>query len=55
MIFVFDRIENMGKRENSGYPHFLPLPSIFQRVLTQGRYRFRLYGKELAHYQMTEF
>ena len=32
MISVFDRVENnVGKRENAGYHHFLLFPQCFQR------------------------
>ena len=35
--FVLDKTENIvGKKENAGYQHFLPLPQCFQKALSSG-------------------
>ena len=36
MIFVLDRIENVGKGENAGYQHFLLFPLYFQKAFYSG-------------------
>ena len=47
--FVLGSMENIeGKRENAGYQHFLLFPQCFQRLLSQGREKSGLFGKELT-------
>ena len=37
MTFIFDIVENIvGKGENGGYQHFLPLPQCFQKASLLG-------------------
>ena len=54
--FVFGRVGNIvGKEENAGYYHFLLFPQCFRRLLSQGRKKLGLCGKELTLYKMTRF
>ena len=41
MISVFDRVENVGKRENAGYQHFLLFPQSFQKAFQSGSLKVR--------------
>ena len=52
MGLIFERVENIvAKRENAGYQHFSFFYNAFQRLLTLGRSKLGLCGKELNAFQ----
>ena len=57
MISQQDRVEDIvGKGENAEYQHFLLFfQNVFKRLLSRGLFKFGLCGKELTHYQTTNF
>ena len=46
MIYLSDRVENMGKEETAGYQHFFRFPQCFFKAFSQRVVKSGLCGKE---------